>query len=70
MEVAGQDLNDVCDVYKQDCVALSVAKEIGISKTKACDMHDGDKIGQSAIGELIRTKNKVPFETNCSIESK
>ena len=23
-------------------------------------MHDGDKIGQSAVGALIRTKNKVP----------
>ena len=53
MEVAGQDLNDMCDVSKQDCAALYVAKELGISKTKACDMYDGDKIGRSAIGKLI-----------------
>ena len=59
-EVAGEDLNDVCDVSKQDLAALSVAKELGISKIEACDMHDGNKIGWSAIGELVRTKDKIP----------
>ena len=29
-----------------------------MDETDACDMHDADKIGQSAIGELVRSKNK------------
>jgi len=32
---------------------------------EVCGMHDGDKIGQSAVGGLIRSKNKVqinPFQ--------
>ena len=59
IQVAGQDLSDICDVSIQDRAALSVANELGITEAEACDMHDGDKIGRSAIGELTRSKNKV-----------
>ena len=31
MEVASQDLNDVCDIYNQDHSALSVVEDLGIS---------------------------------------
>ena len=31
-----------------------------MDEVEACDMHDGDKIGRSGIGELIWSKNKVP----------
>ena len=32
-----------------------------LEETEVCGMHDGDKIGQSAVGSLIRTKNKIPL---------
>ena len=42
----------------QDCAALSVAEELDLEPEK-CTMHQGDKTGKSAIGELVRSKNKV-----------
>ena len=42
----------------QDCATLSVAEELDLEPEK-CTMHQGDKIGKSAIGELVRSKNKV-----------
>lgn len=41
----------------QDRAALSVATEFELDQ-EACDMHDISKISRSAIGDLVRTKNK------------
>ena len=44
-----------------------------MDEVEGCDMHDGDKIGQSAIGELVRSKMKVavnPFEDRKDITQK
>ncbi len=35
-----------------------VSRELGMEETEVCGMHDGDKLGQSAVGALVRSKNK------------
>ena len=42
----------------QDLSVSAVAKELKIDKVE-CDVHQGDKVGASAVGELVRTVNKV-----------
>ena len=40
--------------------SVGVSAEVGLEETEVCGMHDGDKIGLSAVGDLVRTKNKAP----------
>ena len=56
----GMELDSIVGAAVQDRAALSVAEYIGLDKAEACDMHDSDKIGRSAIGELVRSTNKIP----------
>ena len=51
---------DTISLAIQDRAAKGVSTELGIEEQEVCNMHDGDKIGQSAVGALVRTKNKVP----------
>ena len=44
----------------QDLTASAVAKELEVNKVE-CGMHQRDKVGASAIGELVHTVNKVNF---------
>eukprot|EP00966_Prymnesium_polylepis_P123065 2845533-Prymnesium_polylepis.1 len=55
------DLNllEVCGSARQDAAAIGVARELGIEE-EICSMHQGDKVGSSAVGDLVRTKNKQP----------
>ena len=56
----------------QDCAALSVAEELDLEPEKYT-MHQGDKIGKSAIGELVRSKNKAivnPFPPGLNLLKK
>ena len=39
--------------------AKGVSGHLGIDE-QVCGMHDGYKIGQEAVGGLVRTKNKIP----------
>ena len=41
----------------EDMAVSTVAKELEGDKVE-CDMHQGDKVGASAVGELSRTVNK------------
>ena len=41
----------------QDGAALGVARALGV-EDNVCLMHDNDKVGSSAVGNLVRTKNK------------
>ena len=41
----------------QDGAAVAVAKELGV-ETEICLMHSADKVGASAIGDLVRSKTK------------
>ena len=42
----------------QDLSASAVAKELEVDKVE-CDVHQGDKVSASDVGELVRTVNKV-----------
>jgi len=53
-EMTGCSLSAVCGHGKQDRAALRVAGLLGFDETEACDMHDGDKVGRAALGDLVR----------------
>ena len=39
--------------------STGVSNELGLEEVEVCGMHDGDKLGQSAVGALVRSKKKV-----------
>ena len=43
----------------QDGAALGVSKELGYDDADVCLMHEGDKLGASAIGKLVRSRKTV-----------
>ena len=47
------------DTCRSLCYAKGVSAQLGLDE-EVCGMHDGDKIGQSVVGGLVRTRNKVP----------
>ena len=49
LEMTGMSNEDIIALSVQDRAALSVAKHLGVGKIEGCDMHDADKVGQSAI---------------------
>ena len=59
-EVTGFKFNEVCGASVQDAAARSVARLLNLEE-ETCDMHDGDKIGRSAIGELLRKDGRGGF---------
>ena len=59
-ETTGFDFHMLTGSSIQNCAALNVAEELDLEPEK-CTMHQGDKIGKSVIGELVRSKNKVIF---------
>jgi hypothetical protein len=44
----------------QDRAAVGVARQLTLEE-EVCAMHDGDKLGQSASGALVRSKNSKEF---------
>jgi len=54
-----------------DVAAIGVSTNMGIKEREACGMHQGDKLGASATGKLLRTKNKVvvnPFDEGMHLD--
>ena len=47
------DFNQIASYSVQDAVAKSVAKSQDL-ETETCDMHNGDRVGSSAAGRLVR----------------
>ena len=47
------DLKQIAGCAVQDASAKSVARAWDL-EVETCDMHDGDKVGASAIGRLVR----------------
>ena len=58
-ERLGYNLTEIGGIMVADRAAKGVAAAAGIEEEEVCLMHDGDKLGASAVGELVRTKNKV-----------
>ena len=56
-ETTGIEFNILTGSSVQDCAALSVAEELDLEPDE-CTMHQGDKIGKSAIRELVRKKRQ------------
>ena len=57
--VIGMKPEDIVAATMSDLAAKGIAREFG-QEGEECDMHQGDKIGRSAVGDLVRTVNKVP----------
>ena len=57
--MTGMNLTSIIGAAVQNRAALTVSGCIGLDEAKACDLHDGDKIGRSAIGELVRSNFKI-----------
>ena len=57
-EFFGCEFQDIFSSAVQDLAASAVANELNVDKVE-CDMHQGDKVGASTVGELFRTANKV-----------
>ena len=55
LEVTAKEVSEIVSLAVQDGAALGVARQLDMDEVEGCDMHDGDKIGQAAIGELVRT---------------
>jgi hypothetical protein len=58
-EVTGFKYNQIMAAMISDLAAKGIAREFD-QLGELCDMHQGDKIGRSAVGDLVRSKNKVP----------
>ena len=57
-ETFGVEFHFVFSCSVQDLDASAVAKEFQVGKVEF-DMHQGDKVGASDVGELVCTANKV-----------
>ena len=53
LDLTSRELEDLAGLAVQDTVATKVARDLDL-EVETCDMHDGDKIGASAIGLLVR----------------
>ena len=49
----------------QDLATSVASKELNVEKVEY-DMHQGEKVGDSAVGELTRTKDKVKLHHHSS----
>ena len=50
------DLLDTCVISAQDHAALKVTEHLKFYEVEGRNTCDGDEIGRSSIGELVRTK--------------
>ena len=62
----GLEFHDIFSCLVQDLAASAAAKELEADKAE-CDMRQGNKVGASAAGELVRTVNKVNLLFICII---
>ena len=56
--VTGHDCESLCHSTTADRAAMGMAQLFGHDRDP-CGMHDSDKVAKSAIGDLVRTKDKV-----------
>ena len=66
------DLDTISKRTRADRIGGHVTTALGHFKGD-CNMHDGDKLGQSAVGELVRSRNKVkvnPFPEGVAFMAK
>ena len=69
-ERTGYHTRDLCALVKADRAALAVGDELEFNESEGCDMHDGSKVGDSAIGALTRSRMKTvinPFAAGVAL---
>ena len=54
--LAGIELSELIGVVTSDRAAAGVGNELDVLDSNVCLMHDGDKVGKPAIGDLVRSK--------------
>jgi len=62
MEMFGTTAKKSIATLRTDRAALGLGPALLDRETPACDMHDGDKLGQSALGKLIRRDMTQPID--------
>ena len=70
LEINKMDLFDTCGVSEQDLDALKLAECLQSNEVEGCDMHNDAKIGRSAIGDIVWTRNKEsinPFQESVKL---
>ncbi|KAJ1449317.1 hypothetical protein M885DRAFT_590501 [Pelagophyceae sp. CCMP2097] len=63
-DVTGLDYSDLAHSTIVDFAAIGTCSYLG-HEEEGCDMHDDDKLGRAAVGDLVRSKAKVvvnPFD--------
>ena len=60
-DVTRWDYEEICCSTISDRAAKGISKLFGHDED-VCQMHDGDKIGKSAVGDLLRTSKKASFD--------
>lgn len=60
LKTTGCTLGSICSLMVSDGAAVGVSTAAGIEERESCDMHDGDKVGQSATGRLLRSRRGTP----------
>jgi hypothetical protein len=58
-ERTGKPMSAIVANLMQDRAAKGVSRELGLDE-EVCGMHDTDKLGRSATGQLVRSKSKMP----------
>ena len=61
-DTTNRELEEVVRIGVQDVASKALVRLI-IVEEETCDMHDTDKVEQSAIGDLMRSKNKVAINS-------
>jgi hypothetical protein len=72
-ERCGLEYECVVGRMRSDRAAKGVAGELDMEEEEVCEMHDTDKLGQSACGGLVRTRKKVavnPFKEGVDLVQK
>ena len=57
-ERCGFEFEEIVGRMRADRAAKGVAGELDLDEVEVCEMHDADKLVKSALGGLVRTKNK------------
>ena len=68
----GYNIRTICNSCVQDVAARGVGTRLHLEGTD-CTMHQGDKLGRSAIGLLVRSMNKIvvnPFAAGVKLYEK
>jgi hypothetical protein len=59
-DLVGRSAQELLAAMRADRAALGVAAQLALEK-EACGMHDGDKLGSSAVGKLVRRVRRGPI---------